>query len=50
MFLLMIGAEVNGSTIPEVVSVVPEPEVAAGAISEPMEIAGGGVLGVAEEV
>jgi hypothetical protein len=50
MFLLMIGAEVDGSTIPEVVSVVPEPEVAAGAISEPMEIAGGGALGVAEEV
>jgi hypothetical protein len=50
MFLLMIGAEVDGSTTPEVVPVVPEAEVAAGATSEPTEIAGGGASGVAEEV
>jgi hypothetical protein len=50
MFLLMIGAEVDGSTIPEAVPVVPEPEVAAGATSEPTEIAGGGAPRVAEEV
>jgi hypothetical protein len=37
MFLLMIGAEVDGSTIPEAVPVVPEAEVAAGATSEPTE-------------
>jgi hypothetical protein len=46
----MIGAEVDGSIIPEAVPVVPEAEVAAGATSEPMEIAGGGAPGVAEEV
>jgi hypothetical protein len=46
----MIGAEVDGSTIPEVVPVVPEPEVATGATSEPTEIADGGAPGVAEEV
>jgi hypothetical protein len=50
VFLLMIGAEVDGSTIPEAMPVVPEVEVAAGATSEPTEIAGGGAPGVAEEV
>jgi hypothetical protein len=51
--LLLIGAEVEGSTIPEVVPVegiVPEAEVAAGAATEPAEIASGVALGVAEEV
>jgi hypothetical protein len=48
--LLMIGAEVDGSTIPEVVPVVPEPKVAAGATSEPTEIADGVAPGVDEEV
>jgi hypothetical protein len=37
--LLMIGAEVEGSTIPEAMPVVPETEVAAGATTEPAEIA-----------
>jgi hypothetical protein len=46
----MIGAEVDGRTIPEAVLVVPEVEVAAGATSKPTEIAGGGAPGVAEEV
>jgi hypothetical protein len=46
----MIGAEVDGSTIPEVVPVVPEPEVATGATSGPTEIADGVAPGVAEEV
>jgi hypothetical protein len=46
----MIGAEVDGSTIPEAVPVVSEAEVAAGATSEPTEIAGGGAPGVDEEV
>jgi hypothetical protein len=46
----MTGAEVEGSTIPEAVSVVPEPEVAAGATTEPVEIASGVAPGVAEEV
>jgi hypothetical protein len=46
----MIGAEVEGSTIPEAVPVVPEPEVAAGATTEPADIASGLALGVAEEV
>jgi hypothetical protein len=50
MFLLMIGVEVDGSTIPEVVPVVPEPEFAAGATSELTEIAGGGAPKVAEEM
>jgi hypothetical protein len=45
MCLLMIGAEVEGSTIPEVVPVMPEPEVAAGATTEPAEIASGVALG-----
>jgi hypothetical protein len=45
VFLLMIGAEVDGSTTPEAVPVVPEAEVAAGATSEPTEIAGGGAPG-----
>jgi hypothetical protein len=46
----MIGAEVDGSTIPEAVPMVLEAEVAAGATSESTEIAGGGAPGVAEEV
>jgi hypothetical protein len=46
----MIGAEVEGSTIPEVVPVVPETEVAAAATTEPAEIASGVAPGVAEEV
>jgi hypothetical protein len=46
----MIGAEVEGSTIPEAVPVVPETEVAAGATTEPAEIASGVAPGVAEEV
>jgi hypothetical protein len=46
----MIGAEVKGSTILEVVPVMPETEVAAGATTEPAEIASGVALGVAEEV
>jgi hypothetical protein len=46
----MTGAEVEGSTIPEAVPVVPEPEVAAGATTEPVEIASGVAPGVAEEV
>jgi hypothetical protein len=46
----MIAAEVEGSTIPEAVPVVPEPEVAAGATTQPAEIASGVAPGVAEEV
>jgi hypothetical protein len=46
----MTGAEIEGSTIPEAVPVVPEPEVAAGATTEPAEIASGVAPGVAEEV
>jgi hypothetical protein len=48
--LLMIGAEVDGSTIPEDVPMVPEPKVATGTTFEPTEIAGGGAPGVTEEV
>jgi hypothetical protein len=46
----MIGAKVDGSTIPEAVPVVLEAEVATGVTSEPTEIASGGAPGVAEEV
>jgi hypothetical protein len=49
----LTGAEVEGSTIPEAVPVegiVPEAEVAAGAATEPIEIASGVAPGVAEEV
>jgi hypothetical protein len=46
----MIGAEVKGGTIPEVVPMVPETEVAAGATTESVEIASGVAAGVAEEV
>jgi hypothetical protein len=46
----MIGAEVEGSTIPEAVPVVPETEVATGATTELAEIASGVASGVAEEV
>jgi hypothetical protein len=48
--LLMTGAEVEGSTIPEAMPVVPEPEVATRATTEPAEIASGVAPGVAEEV
>jgi hypothetical protein len=53
MCLLLTGAEVEGSTIPEAVpieGIMPEAEVAAGAATEPAEIASGVALGVAEEV
>jgi hypothetical protein len=53
MCLLLIGAEVEGITIPEAVpveGVVPETQVAAGAATEPAEIASEGAPGVAEEV
>jgi hypothetical protein len=46
----MIGAEVEGSTIPEAVPVVPETEVTTGATIETTEIASGVAPGVAEEV
>jgi hypothetical protein len=46
----MIGAEVEGSTIPEVVPVLPETEVAAGATTELAEIASRVAPGVAEMV
>jgi hypothetical protein len=46
----VIGVEVEGSTIPEVVPVVPEAEVAAGATIEPAEIASVVAPGVAEKV
>jgi hypothetical protein len=49
----MTGAEVEGSTIPEVVpveGVVPKTEVATGVATEPTEVAGGVARGVAEEV
>jgi hypothetical protein len=49
----LTGAEVEGSTIPEampVEGIVPETEVAAGAATEPAEIAGGIAPGVAEDV
>jgi hypothetical protein len=51
--LLLIGAEVEGSTIPEAVPVegiVPGAEVAAGAATEPAEIASGVAPRVADEV
>jgi hypothetical protein len=51
--LVLTGAKVEGSTIPEAVSVegvVPETEVATGAATEPAEIARGVAPGVAEEV
>jgi hypothetical protein len=50
--LLLTGAEVEGSTIPEAVpieGVVPETQEAAGAATEPAEIASEGAPGVAEE-
>jgi hypothetical protein len=53
MCLLLTGAEVEGSTIPEVVpveGVMPETQEAAGAATEPAEIAGGEAPGMAEEV
>jgi hypothetical protein len=50
MCLLVIGAEVEGSTIPEAVPVVLEAEVAAGATTEPAEIASVVAPGVTEEV
>jgi hypothetical protein len=51
--LLLTGAEVEGSTIPEVVlveGIVPEAEVAAGAATEPAKIASGVAPMVAKEV
>jgi hypothetical protein len=51
--LLLTGAEVEGSTIPEAVPVegmVPETQEAAGAATEPVEIASRGAPGVDEEV
>jgi hypothetical protein len=51
--LLLIGAEVEGSTIPEAVpveGVMPETQEAARATTEPAEIADGEAPGVAEEV
>jgi hypothetical protein len=51
--LLLTGAEVEGKTIPEAVpveGVMPETQEAAGAATEPAEIAGGEAPGVAEEV
>jgi hypothetical protein len=51
--LLLTGAEVEGSTIPEAVpleGVVPETQEAAGEATELAEIASGGAPGVAEEV
>jgi hypothetical protein len=53
MCLLLTGAEVEGSTIPEAVpveGVLPETQVAAGEATEPVEIASRGAPGVAEEV
>jgi hypothetical protein len=53
MCLLLTGAEVEGSTIPEAVPVegiVPEAEVTAGAVTEAAEIASGVAPGVVEEV
>jgi hypothetical protein len=50
--LLLIGDEVEGSTIPEVVPVegtVPEAQEAARAATEPAEITSEGAPGVAEE-
>jgi hypothetical protein len=52
MCLLLTGAEVEGSTIPEVVSVegvVPETQEAARAASEPAEVANKGAPEVAVE-
>jgi hypothetical protein len=49
----LTGAEVEGSTIPEVVlveGIVPEAEVAAGAATEPAKIASGVAPVVAKEV
>jgi hypothetical protein len=52
MCLLLTGAEVEGSTIPEAVpieGVMPEAQEAARVAAEPVEIASKGALGVAEE-
>jgi hypothetical protein len=53
MCLLLTGAEVEGSTIPEAVPVegaMPKTQEAAGAATEPAEIAGREAPGMAEEV
>jgi hypothetical protein len=53
MCLLLTGAEVEGSTIPEAVpveGVMSETQEAAGAATESAEIAGGEAPGMAEEV
>jgi hypothetical protein len=52
MCLLLTGAEAEGSTIPEVVPVegfVPETREAAGAATEPAEVASGEAPAMAEE-
>jgi hypothetical protein len=52
VYLLLTGAGVEGSTIPEAVpveGVVPETQRAAGAATEPAELASEGAPGVAEE-
>jgi hypothetical protein len=52
MCLLLTGAEVEGRTVPEAVpveSVVPEPQEATRAATEPAEVASEGAPGVAEE-
>jgi hypothetical protein len=51
--LLLTGVKVEGSTIPEAVpieSVMPETQEAAGAATEPAEMAGGEAPGMAEGV
>jgi hypothetical protein len=51
--LLLTGAEIEGSTTPEAVpieGIVPEAKLAAGAATEPAEIASGVAPGVAKEV
>jgi hypothetical protein len=52
VYLLLTRAEAEGSTIPEVVPVeglASETQEAAGAATEPVEVASGGAPGVAEE-
>jgi hypothetical protein len=52
MCLLLTGAEAEGNTIPEVVPVeglVPKTQEAAGAATEPAEVANGGAPAMAEE-
>jgi hypothetical protein len=52
MCLLLTGAEAEGSTIPEAVPIegfVPETREAAGAVTEPAEVASGGAPTTVEE-